>query len=77
MSKNKKCYVAVVEEVLRRRVVVQCDPWCDEEDAHEAVEDLCNDGTINLESEDFVSRSVEVLHEATHEEKARLPKYLA
>lgn len=55
---HQKPYRVVVKEVLQREVEVFADDlW----DAIEKVEELCNNGTINLDAEDFTDRSTECL----------------
>ena len=77
MKESKKFYVATVEEVLRRRVIVKCDPDYDTADAEELIDELCGSGRINLDCDDFQERNVTVLHEASAEELEELPVYLA
>lgn len=56
---NRKPYLVTIEETSRRTVVV----WADNADgdgllnAESIAEDLCNDGTINLDYDDFQERS--------------------
>lgn len=52
-------YKIQVTETLRRTVEVEAD---NEEEAMETVEEMCNDGDIELDAEDFESRDVELLY---------------
>lgn len=52
---KKTAFVVLVEETYRREVVVYAD---DAFEAEELVEEQCNDGTIDLDGNDFESRNV-------------------
>ena len=74
---EKKYFVVTVEEIFRRRVIVKLDTDSDAWDVESDAEELCNDGTINLGADDLQERNVKFLHEASHEERARLNIYEA
>ena len=52
----KKPYVLTVKETLTREVIVYAE---DKDEAVEIVDDMCNDGIINLTSKDFDGRDVD------------------
>lgn len=55
-----KFYKVKIEEKLSRNVIVKAD---NSDEAYEVIEDLCNNGIINLNSDDFNSRKWKVIGE--------------
>lgn len=74
---NRKPYLVAIEEVSRRTVVI----WADDSDgdglanAEQIAEDLCSEGTINLDYDDFQERSCEAKGVATAEQMSYREKY--
>lgn len=74
---NKKPYLVTIEETSRRTVVI----WADNADgdgllnAESIAEDLCNDGTINLDFDDFQTRSCVARAVQPEEQTAHYEKY--
>lgn len=55
-----KEFVIAITETLSRNIVVRLeDDEATADDAVEFVENLCNDGIIDLDSKDFLSRDVQ------------------
>lgn len=57
---DKKLFKVHISEVIGRTVIINAE---DKYEAVEAAEELCNDGVINLDGNDFASRTVDVLGE--------------
>lgn len=55
-----KFYKVKIEEKLSRNVIVKAD---NSDEAYEVIEDLCNNGIIDLDSDDFNSRKWKVIGE--------------
>ena len=55
-----KFYKVKIEEKFSRNVIVKADS---SDEAYEAIEDLCNNGIIDLDSDDFNSRKWKVIGE--------------
>ena len=55
-----KFYKVKIEEKLSRNVIVKADS---SDEAYEVIEDLCNNGIIDLNSNDFNSRQWKVIGE--------------
>lgn len=67
-----KKYVVSVEEMLSRAVVVEAE---DVYDAEDKVEEMCNNGIINLTAEDFADRNVNFVREAEDMDLQNMTEY--
>jgi len=67
---NRKAYVVEVEEISRRTIIVYDDAGTDFDSiaAEETTEELCNEGTVNLDAEDFQARNCSYLRPATEKD---------
>ena len=74
---TKKPYLVTIEEVSRRSVII----WADDSDgegraeAERIAEELANNGTINLDYDDFQERSCETQRVATDADMSYREKY--
>ena len=74
---TKKPYLVAIEEISRRTVVI----WADDSDgegraeAERIAEELCSEGTINLDYDDFQERSCETQRVATQADMSYREKY--
>ena len=67
-----KKYVVHITEILGRNIIIEAE---DEIEANSVAEELCSDGTVNLDFADFVDRNVETIGEATNEDLKYLREY--
>ena len=63
---KKKKFVVHISEILGRNIIIEAH---DDYEAKEIAEFLCNDGTINLDCEDFGDRKIETVREASSEDE--------
>ena len=69
---SKKPHVVTIEEVSRRRVIIWAD---DVSEAEEIADELCSDGEINLDYDDFQERSCNFQRIANASDVSLLAKY--
>ncbi len=72
MEKKLQEFYVTITETLKRSIVVEAE---DEEQATEYADELCNDGIVNLDCEDFDSREVTAKEKGDCVISKTIPRY--
>ncbi len=72
MEKKLQEFYVTITETLKRSIVVEAE---DEEQATEYADELCNDGIVNLDCEDFDGREVTVEEKGNCVISKTIPRY--